>query len=177
MAVSDVIIDLSGYCNSNSYNTNSYNTNLGDSTYVEVVNTPMIESLIDCATVDVEYLPGAPQLPLQPCPTIKYSGDTVTLKATPRNGIAPYIVTFKKDDEAINSSRLGGSNPISPAPEDVDITRAYILDDLDISSALSGTIKFSVEISDSCPTGPVTCTSECIINIGCMAPVCNFVVT
>ncbi len=125
-------------------------------------------------------------LALAPCPTsLRYSGDYITLKATPRDGIGPYYVVFKKDGLNIPTSRLsltsggatGVSNPITNAPEDVQITRVYHLDDLDISSALSGTIDFSVYIEDSCPTGPMSCSETCTINIGCVAPVCNFTVT
>ena len=116
---------------------------------------------------------------LATCPTTpKYSGDTVTLKATPTGGVEPYVVTFKKDGSTISTSRLGGlSNPTTGAVEDTQITRVYTLDDLDISSASTGTINFSVYIEDSCPTGPMSCTETCTISVGCVAPICNFTVT
>jgi hypothetical protein len=121
--------------------------------------------------------PGAPQSPTS-CPAIKYSGDIITLKATPADGIGPYIVTFKKEDITINPSRLGGlSNPITNATENTQITRVYTLNDLDISSAITGNLTFSVEVSDSCPVTSMTCSSICIITVGCVAPVCNFTVT
>jgi hypothetical protein len=88
------------------------------------------------------------------CPGIKYSGDDIVLRATPRDGIGPYYVAFTKDGIIINSSRLGGeSNPITGAPEDVEIVRTYTLDDEDIRNAITGTIYFSVFIRGSCPTG------------------------
>ena len=118
------------------------------------------------------------------CPiSPKYSGDIITLKATPKDGIGPYYVVFRKNGSTIDPLRvvdeLGNptTNPISSAPENIQITRVYTLDDVDISSALTGTIDFSVFISDSCPTGAQTCTDTCTINIGCLAPVCNFTVT
>lgn len=113
------------------------------------------------------------------CPTgLKYSGDTVTLKATPKDGVGPYYVVFRKDGTNIDPARLGGLyNPILNAPENIEITRIYTLSDIDISGTLSGLIDFSVFISDSCPTSSNTCESHCIINIGCIAPVCNFTVT
>lgn len=116
---------------------------------------------------------------LTTCPTSpRYSGDDITLSATPRDGTGPYYVVFRKNEVNINPSRLGGSdNPIINAPEDVEITRVYTLNDLDISSASGGTIDFSVYIEDSCPTGPMSCTETCTITIGCIAPVCNFTVT
>ncbi len=114
-----------------------------------------------------------------PCPVSpKYSGSTVTLRATPRDGIGPYTVEFRKGGvDIIPSSRLESlSNPILNAPENNDITRVYTLDDVDIASS-PGTIDFSVYITDSCPTGAKTCTETCTINIGCVTPVCNFTVT
>jgi hypothetical protein len=116
---------------------------------------------------------------LATCPTVpKYSGDIITLKATPKDGIGPYSVEFKKDGLTIYPSRLGErDNPIIDVTENTLITRVYTLDDLDISSALSGTMIFSVHIEDSCPIEPMTCTESCTIDIGCVAPVCNFTVT
>lgn len=113
------------------------------------------------------------------CPLgLKYSGDTITLKATPKNGIGPYYVVFRKNGVTIDPSRLGGlSNPITSATEDIEITRVYTLNDADISGASTGTINFSVYIEDSCPTGPQTCTETCVVSVGCIAPVCNFTVT
>jgi len=113
------------------------------------------------------------------CPTTpKYSGDIVTLEATPRDGIGPYYVVFKMNGATINPLKLtGGTNPITGATENTLITRTYTLDDVDISSALTGTIEFSVYMEDSCPIAPMTCTESCTIDIGCYAPVCNFTVT
>lgn len=112
------------------------------------------------------------------CPVSpKYSGNNIILQATPKDGIGPYYVEFFKDGFSINSSRLGGlDNPITGALENIDITRIYTLDDIDVALS-DGTIDFSVYISDSCPTGIKTCTETCTINIGCLAPVCNFTVT
>lgn len=117
------------------------------------------------------------------CPiALKYSGDTVTLQATPKDGIGPYNITFKKGIGTISSSRLTDeflnptTNPTSGAPENIQITRIYTLNDVDIATS-TGTIDFSVVISDSCPTTPQTCEQHCIISIGCVAPVCNFTVT
>lgn len=119
-------------------------------------------------------LAGIPICPISP----KYSGDTITLQATPRDGIGPYYVIFRKDDVDIDPSRLGGEdNPIIDAPEDVEITRIYTLTDEDIAGATGGTIDFSVFIRDSCPTIPQTCEDVCTINIGCVAPICNFIVS
>ncbi len=91
---------------------------------------------------------------LATCPGTKYSGDTIILRATPRDGIGPYYVAFKKDGIIIDPSRLGAQpNPITNAPENVEITRTYTLNDEDVRNALTGTIGFSVFIKGSCPTG------------------------
>lgn len=174
MTVSEVIIDLSEH---------NHNNITIESAYMEDM-VPRIEDLrIENLTVSpcpvvVIQAPGAPEPPTG-CPgTLKYSGNTVTLKATPRNGIGPYYVVFRKNTVNIDPSRLGGLvNPIIDAPEDVQITRVYTLDDVDIASATGGTIDFSVYISDKCPTGAKFCESICTVNIGCVAPVCNFTVT
>lgn len=113
------------------------------------------------------------------CPIApKYSGDTVTLNATPKDGIGPYNVVFKKGIYIIDPSRLESlPNPVTGVAENTLITRVFTLDDVDVASATGGTIDFSVYIEDSCPTGPMTCTKTCTITIGCIAPVCNFTVT
>ncbi len=101
--------------------------------------------------------------------TLKYSGDLVHLQATPKDATGPYYVEFRKNNSPISS--------LSNVIEDTLITYDYLLTDLDISSAITGTIDFSVYISDSCPTGSQTCTQNCTVNIGCIAPLCNFTVT
>ncbi len=116
------------------------------------------------STTGIEEVSGAPI-----CPSgLKYEGDTVHLSATPRDGIGPYYVEFRKN-----------SNPIASytgAPENIEITYDHILSNEDIRTAFSGTIDFSVYISDSCPTGAQSCGQICTIAIGCLAPVCNFTV-
>jgi hypothetical protein len=116
---------------------------------------------------------------LEGCPsTPKYSGDTVTLKATPRDGIGPYYIEFRKDGIIIDPSRLEDlDNPLSNVSENVEITRVFTLNDVDVAEASTGTIDFSVYVSDSCPIGTKSCTEICTITLGCMAPVCNFTVT
>jgi len=109
-------------------------------------------------------------LPVPICPTSpKYEGDTIHLSATPKDGIGPYTVIFKKNNVPISSS----SNIV----ENIEVTYDYVLTNEDIRTALSGAIDFSVYIEDSCPTVHQTCTQICTIDIGCIAPVCNFQVT
>jgi len=158
------------------YNTNNdINNNIDNN----IKNIPNIRNIGYGSGSFGSYEFGSYTTALASCPsTPKYSGDTVTLKATPTGGVEPYVVTFKKDGSTISTSRLGGlSNPTTGAVEDTQITRVYTLDDLDISSASTGTINFSVYIEDSCPTGPMSCTETCTISVGCVAPICNFTVT
>ncbi len=105
--------------------------------------------------------------------TLKYEGDTVHLSATPKDGTSPYYVEFIKTIEGINTVISSFIN----APENIEITDDYILTNDDIRTASSGTINFEVYMQDSCPTGSKTCTGTCTVNIGCIAPICNFNVT
>lgn len=126
---------------------------------------------------------------------IKYSGDDVTLKATPIQGVAPYTIEFRISPpqsmigdetgatDVIPSARLGGfSNPTYNVTEGTDITRVYTLDNTDIEGATSKipgegpSIIFAVEIIDSC-FSPQSCIKYCKTFVGCTAPVCNFTVT
>ena len=115
--------------------------------------------------------------------TPKHSGDIITLQLTPTGGIGPYTVEFRKDDVVIDPSLLldefgvpSISNPLTDVSEDILLTRKYTLTDTDIAAATTGTIKFSVIATDSCPTGPLSCDQYCDITIECVAPVCNFTV-
>jgi hypothetical protein len=50
---------------------------------------------------------------------------------------------------------------LPPLGDSSSLTRVYTLDDLDISSASEGMIDFSVYMTDSCPTGPMSCSQIC----------------
>lgn len=108
------------------------------------------------------------------CPTTrKYSGDTISMQATPRDGVGPYSVTFRKDNIPIT-----GCSYINVI-ENTTVICNYLLTDDDARSATTGMIDFSVFITDSCPypIGPSSCEEYCIIYIGCITPSCNFIVT
>jgi hypothetical protein len=112
------------------------------------------------------------------CPVAtKYKGDTLTLQATPRDGTYPYNVEFRKNGIAIPGNDPSG-NPytITGALEDVTLTRTYVITNDDVRLS-SGSIDFSVYISDSCPTGSLSCSEICTVTLGCLTPVCNFTVT
>jgi hypothetical protein len=122
---------------------------------------------------------GGQPISLVACPTTtKYSGDTLILQATPKDGTGPYYVEFMIDGMAIlGDDPLGRPYTIPSAVENETIIRIYTISDADIAGASEGVISVSVYVQDSCPIEPMTCTESCIINIGCMAPVCNFTVT
>lgn len=131
--------------------------------------------------VDGETITRSETLDLRPCPeSLRYEGNTITLQATPRDGTSPYYVEFRKNGVAIpGNDPLGRSYTIPSATEDVQLTRTYVLTNEDIRTASTGTIDFEAFMSDSCPAplGPKTCDVICTVNIGCLAPVCNFTVT
>ena len=130
------------------------------------------------------------------CPAdIKYSGDTVTLKATPIQGVAPYTVEFRisppqnmMDNETgatdvVSSARLEDlSNPTYNVTEGTAITRTYTLDNVDLEGATSKipgegpSIIFAAEMIDSC-SPPQSCIKYCKVLVGCTPPVCDFTVT
>ncbi len=112
--------------------------------------------------------------PTSGCPTsLKYENDIIHLSATPKDGIGPYSVAFRKKIEETTTNLISYTD----VPENTEKTYDYTLTNEDIRTAYSGTIDFSVFISDSCPTGAQTCSETCTIDIGCIAPVCNFTVT
>jgi hypothetical protein len=193
MTVKDIVIDLSKYSDEGYSLENLEN-------YVEDNSIPIIESLIPCGSVDVQAAYGAPEAPLEACPT-KYSGDTVNLQSTPNSGIGPYTVRFwKKAGGTGGTYSLVGTEHY-PITEGSPITESFIISDFDVSSATgdltagaptsddvgiiiepfggltplaSGKIRVATTVADSCPTGPKICISYCDITLGCVAPTCNF---
>jgi len=126
--------------------------------------------------------------------TTKLVGDTVTLSATPVQGVAPYTIQFRISPvqsmgndasaatEVIPDIRIPGGNNVSGVSEGVVITRVYTLDSSDLEGATTKvgdtgpSIIFAVETIDSC-TPPQSCIKYCKIFVGCTAPVCDFTVT
>lgn len=126
--------------------------------------------------------------------TTKYSGDTVTMNATPIQGVAPYTIQFRKSPvqsmindwtgatEVISDSRIPGGNNISGVSEGTTITRIYTLDNADLEGATTKSgdtgpsIIFATEIIDSCSPHQ-SCIKYCKVFVGCTTPVCDFTVT
>lgn len=131
----------------------------------------------------------------------KSSGDYVTLSATPSGAIGPYHVRFFRKSAPGAYAELGTVRTITEGNAtsysfqltDVDFTGAVgdgtagdpttgatgaITDPEDTSAALSaGKIRVATTTYDSCPTGAQSCVEYCDINMACVAPTCNFVVT
>lgn len=131
----------------------------------------------------------------------KSSGDTITLATTPSGAIGPYRVRFFRKSAPGAYSELGSVRTITELSStsttitliDADFTGAVgdttagvpttgatgaITDPEDTSLALvAGKIRVATTTYDSCPTGAQSCVEYCDINLACVAPTCNFVVS
>lgn len=126
--------------------------------------------------------------------TTKLVGDTVTLSATPIQGVAPYTIQFRRSPvqsigndasaatDVIPDIRIPGGNNVSGVSEGTVTTRVYTLDSSDLEGATSKmlgegpSIIFVAETIDSC-TPSQSCIKYCKIFVGCTVPVCDFTVT
>ena len=129
----------------------------------------------------IQSLPGT-------CPTGKTGGDSLTMVATAISGIAPYTAKFYKDVTgtllAPNRIQIGDTSALSSisiAADGGTATDTYTLTDLDVSSAnfdaTAGHIQLVSTVTDSCPTGGLTCEQTCVMTVACNAPTCSFVVS
>lgn len=132
--------------------------------------------------------------------TPKVATDTVIMAATPVQGVSPYKLTFRKTPatsadgsetgatETISAARLAGlpapgTNPTSKnITEGTTVTVTYTLDTPDLNGAVTKagdtmpSITFASTIEDSC-TPVQFCYNACKIFVGCVPPVCDFVVS
>lgn len=92
-------------------------------------------------------------------------GEIVHLKATPTAGTAPFTVRFYKDSALLTTFTNVGMN-------------TQKLYDYTLVTADDGSRIFKTTITDSCPTGVLTCLQQCtvIVTVPCSVPSCNFVV-
>lgn len=138
--------------------------------------------------------------------TGKKSTDTVTLKANPDGGVAPYYVYFWMSTDGAALTQLGvgaqsvtidtytastthvltdadvaasDGNLNAKAPASVNTTNGVITLGSDPATLDMGSIRFYTSIVDSCPnTGDMgTCAQYADVGLACVAPTCNFVVT
>ena len=135
-----------------------------------------------------------------PCPvSIKTIGDTIDLKATPVQGVAPYIIEFRRSNSQsmadvidimnvdaetyiIPSNRLTGSNPVTGVAEGTQTIRTYTITSTDLDDATSkssgegASLLFGSKMIDSC-TPQQICVKYCKILVACPVPSCDFTVS
>jgi hypothetical protein len=110
---------------------------------------------------------GASIRTLATCVGSKYVGQVITLTSTPTGGTAPYAVTFRRNGVALPSGSF------TNVPEGTAKTMTYTLVAGDTPS-----VTISVYITDSCPTGALSNTDQCVVTVGsCNVPACGFVVS
>lgn len=131
----------------------------------------------------------------------KASGETITLTSTPAGAIGPYYVRFWRKSAPGAFTELGSLRTVTEGNTtstgitlaDTDFTGAVgdttagtpttgangaITDPEDTGAALSaGKIRVATTVYDSCPTGAQSCVEYCDVNLACIAPTCNFVVS
>jgi len=102
------------------------------------------------------------------CPTTaKYVGQLITLTSTPTGGMANYTVTFRRNGVDLPGGSFTG------VPEGTAKSMSYTL-----VAADSPSVNISVYITDSCPTGALSNTDQCVITVkSCVTPSCGFVVS
>ncbi len=124
------------------------------------------------------------------CPAgTKGEGDTVVLDCAPNGGTGPYTVTYyKKVGPAAEAVFLAAHIVPEGGPDPAVVgTRTDTITDVDIAGATgdpgatpplaNAAIRYRISITDSCPTGGLTCEEYCDVTLTCVAPTCNFVVT
>jgi len=131
----------------------------------------------------------------------KSSGDTVTLSVAPSGAIGPYRVRFFRKSAPGGYSEIWSVQTIA---EGTSSSTSFVLGDADFTGAVgdstagipttgatgaitdpensslllsAGKIRVATTTYDSCPTGAQSCVEYCDINLACVAPTCNFVVT
>ena len=134
----------------------------------------------------------------------KASGDAVSLQAGPTGGVGSYHVRFFRKPNAAGAMAYGELGSVRTVAEGSTTGTSFTLYDTDLVAAsgdtLAGTptasttgaitdpgdagaplanakIRVATTTYDSCPTGPQTCVEFCDVNLACVAPTCNFVVT
>jgi hypothetical protein len=134
----------------------------------------------------------------------KSSGDFITLAAAPSGAVGPYYVRFWRlpatggahtweNTGGLNTVTEGSSTSINFQLFDTDLVAASgvtantptyssttlgALYDFGTGYNLAaGKIRVATTVYDSCPTGGQSCIAWCDINLGCIAPTCNFTVT
>lgn len=96
--------------------------------------------------------------------TQKQATQVVALSSSPTNGQPPYTVKFYKGNPT-TGTLLYTSPPVSAGGS---ATYNYTLTGADV-----GTPQFSVVVTDSCPTGSMTCTDSCTVTV--ITSICSYI--
>jgi hypothetical protein len=134
----------------------------------------------------------------------KASGEVVTLSASPSGAVGPYYVRFWRKPNAAGAMAYGELGSARTVSEGSSTSTNFTLYDTDLVAAsgdttagtpttgatgaitdpygagaaiATGKIRVATTTYDSCPTGAQSCVEYCDINLACVAPTCNFVVT
>ena len=134
----------------------------------------------------------------------KASGQTINLATAPDGGVGPYTVRFwRKAGGTGGTYSMVGTTKTS-VTEAFTVTDSIALVDADLAAATGDTtagipitgvsgiisdpfggtaalsaarIRVATTTTDSCPAGAQYCVEYCDVNLACVAPTCNFVVT
>jgi hypothetical protein len=139
--------------------------------------------------------------------TTKASGSTITLASAPNGAIGPYYVRFFRmpGTSQTNASTFSELDTVRTVEELSNTSTSFTLYDTDLVAAKGNTladipttnatgallttvgtgtkpltvgyIRVFTTVYDSCPTGAQSCVSSCDVQLGCIAPTCNFTVT
>lgn len=134
----------------------------------------------------------------------KASGQTITLETAPNGGVGPYTVRFWRKAGGTGGAYSMVGTTKTPVVEASTVTETITLVDADLAGATGDTtagtpttgptgaitepggsgaplasakIRVATTTTDSCPTGSQYCVEYCDVNLACVAPTCNFVVT
>ena len=136
--------------------------------------------------------------------TTKASGDSIGLAAAPSGAVGPYFVRFWRKPNVAGTMAYGELGTVRTVTEGSSTSTSFTLYDTDLISASGdtlastpttnatgaitdpgtgtaalavGKIRVATTTYDSCPTGAQSCVEYCDVNLACIPPTCNFVVT
>lgn len=136
--------------------------------------------------------------------TTKASGDDINLEAAPSGAVGPYYVRFWRKPNVTGAMAYGELGTVRTVAEGSTTGTSFALYDTDLVAASGdttadtpttngtgaitepgtggaplavGKIRVATTTFDSCPTGAQSCVEYCDVNLACIPPTCNFVVT
>ncbi len=99
------------------------------------------------------------------CPTSVKQGESKTFVGVVTGGTPPYTIQFLRDGTVI----------AGPDTVDEGVAATYV----HTFNETPGNHTYSMEASDSCPSGAKTCSESCTINVTktCNVPTCSFTIS